>query len=209
MFKNTLRPFFISLVISVFCLAGLNAQHEQQSSVHSQYSGQQDRSIKSLTPEDIRGLKAGAGTPFNGMAKPAELNGYPGPRHVLDANEAGEFDLTEDQLNKIEQLFVEMQEKAIPLGEKIIELETEIDTQFKEKSITDNKLKELINESGEYYAKLRYTHLTTHLQIVNILNSKQVQLYNELRGYTTNDPCENVPAGHDPVMWKKHNGCDS
>jgi hypothetical protein len=28
-----------------------------------------------------------------------------------------------------------------------------------------------------------------------------------MRGYGEGDPWKNVPAGHDPEMWKKHNGC--
>jgi Spy/CpxP family protein refolding chaperone len=187
---------------------GVQAQHEHQGSIHSQYAGQQHQSIKSLTPEDINGLRSGSGTPFNGMAKPAELNGYPGPRHVLDAHEAGEFELTDDQLNIIQKLFDDMQQTAIPLGEKIITLEKQIDNAFKEKNVTDDSLKELINKSAEIYAELRYTHLKTHLQMVSILTDEQVQHYNELRGYTTNDPCEKIPVGHDAEMWKQHNGCD-
>jgi hypothetical protein len=35
-----------------------------------------------------------------------------------------------------------------------------------------------------------------------------VKLYNELRGYTSNDPCKNVPEGHDPDMWKRHHNCE-
>ncbi len=45
------------------------------------YAGQQTRAIKALSPEDIAGLRAGDGM---AMAKAAELNRYPGPRHVLD-----------------------------------------------------------------------------------------------------------------------------
>jgi len=186
----------------------VQAQHQHQSSVHSQYAGQENQPLKSLTTEDIKGLRSGAGTPFNGMAKPAELNGYPGPRHVLDAFQAGEFDLSEYQLEAIEDLFEEMQQKAIPLGEKIIELETAIDNGFKNKSITPDELKKLTHESGKTYADLRYTHLITHLQMLEILTKDQVQHYNELRGYTNEDPCINIPEGHDPEMWKKHNGCN-
>lgn len=201
-----IRSLISFLAIVILFSIRVQAQDEHESSVHSQYSGQQDQPIKSLTPEDIQGLKAGAGTPFNGMAKPAELNGYPGPRHVLDAYEAGEFELTEDQLQTIRDLFDEMQQTAIPLGEKIIALETEIDNGFKDKTVIDESLKELIDTSADIYAALRFAHLKTHLQMVSILTD-QVQHYNELRGYISEDPCESIPAGHDPEMWKKHNGC--
>ena len=47
----------------------------------SPYAGQQTRAIKALSPEDLAGLLNGEG---RGMAKAAELNGYPGPVHVLE-----------------------------------------------------------------------------------------------------------------------------
>src|SRR5438876_506210 len=45
------------------------------------YAGQQSREIKALSPEEIGQYLSGAGM---GYAKPAELNGYPGPMHVLE-----------------------------------------------------------------------------------------------------------------------------
>ena len=79
-----------------------------ESAVDSPYAGQESREIKALSQQDIEGLLAGAGTPFGGMAKPAELNGYPGPRHVLDAVEAGGFELTSEQQEQIEAVYEEM-----------------------------------------------------------------------------------------------------
>ena len=45
------------------------------------YAGQRQRSIKALSESDITGLRSGNGA---GFAKAAELNGYPGPAHVLE-----------------------------------------------------------------------------------------------------------------------------
>jgi hypothetical protein len=44
------------------------------------YADQQHRIIKALSEEEIAALLKGEGL---GMAKAAELNGYPGPLHVL------------------------------------------------------------------------------------------------------------------------------
>jgi hypothetical protein len=41
-----------------------------------------NRIIKSLSNEDIESLETGTGDAFGGMAKLAELNDYPGPRHI-------------------------------------------------------------------------------------------------------------------------------
>ncbi len=48
---------------------------------HSPYVGREQREIKSLSPGDIQMYLQGHGM---GMAKAAELNHYPGPKHVLD-----------------------------------------------------------------------------------------------------------------------------
>ena len=64
----------------------------------------------------------------------------------------------------------------------------------------------LVNEIEGVRAKLRIVHLSTHLKTPNILTERQIALYNELRGYSK-DPYKNVPEGHNPEMWKKHNGC--
>ena len=52
-----------------------------ESDYKSKYMGQEKREIKSLSNEDIKELRTGAGW---GLAKAAELNGLPGPKHVLE-----------------------------------------------------------------------------------------------------------------------------
>lgn len=180
---------------------------KNESVIHSQYTGQEERGIKALSQDDIDGLLAGAGTPFGGMAKAAELNGFPGPRHVLDAFKAGEFKLESDQYEKIETLYEEMNFEAIKLGKEIIDIEKEIDQAFREKTITEEFLQKNTSKSASLYAKLRFVHLKYHLSMVTILTPKQVAQYNNLRGYTSGDPCKNIPKGHDAKLWKMHNGC--
>ena len=60
---------------------------------------------------------------------------------------------------------------------------------------------------GETRAALRYVHLSAHLEMKKILTTDQINQYNHLRGYASDDPCANVPDGHDPDMWRKHNNC--
>jgi len=43
---------------------------------------------------------------------------------------------------------------------------------------------------------LRFVHLDTHLRTPDILSAEQINKYNTLRGYSSNDPCENIPEGH-------------
>jgi hypothetical protein len=40
-----------------------------------------------------------------------------------------------------------------------------------------------------------------------MVTADQIDEYNRLRGYFSDDPCANIPVGHDPQMWKMHNNC--
>lgn len=142
------------------------------------------------------------------MAKPPELHGYPGPRHVLDAVEAGELEVTDQQLEQIDALYQAMKSNAIEIGEEIIQLETGVDDAFASRTITNELIPEMVLESGRLYGRLRLVHLETHLSMSEILAPHQVEQYNRLRGYISGDPCENIPKGHAAELWKKHNNCD-
>ena len=209
--------FFLGAVLGIglTAIAGvifwqqyLTIKTPDASAISSPYIGQEIRGIKALSAEDIEGLLSGAGTPFGGMAKPAELNGYPGPRHVLDAIAAGEFEITLEQNEQIEMLYEEMRAEAITLGEAIISIEEEMDNAFVNGTVTASFLEEKISASAELYGQLRVVHLKNHLAMMDILTPEQVAQYNDLRGYTSDDPCASVPEGHDPELWKQHNNCE-
>lgn len=178
-----------SLSSKVFSLSyGQSAAHsghssEDRTNTTSKYSGQeQNRTIKSLSSEDILSLQTGTGDAFGGIALLAELNGYPGPRHILDlANELG---LSTEQKQNVTTIYNNMKNQAIKLGNEIISLEKTANDAFANKSITDSQLKQLIFESAQRYGQLRYVHLSTHLSMQNILTPEQISLYNQLRGYS-------------------------
>ena len=165
------------------------------------YVGQQHRQIKSLSSDDIRELREGGGW---GLAKAAELNGLPGPVHVLEMKEA--IHLSDEQGVKILAIYNDMKKNAIDLGKTLIELETELDRQFADRTITRSSLEQMIGHIEKVKAELRYVHLSAHLVTPEVLTAEQIALYNQLRGYSKN-PCENIPQDHSKEMWKRHNGC--
>ncbi len=189
-----------SVLLLMFSFVVANANHTHS----SKYKGQESRLIKSLSQEDIVELKKGGGW---GLAKAAELNGYPGPSHVLKMK--NKINLTSTQEAKIKVIFKQMKKDAIVLGKKLILLEHQLNDSFSHKSITDKKLERYVQDIMDVRSKLRLVHLSTHLQTPNILTQKQIDLYNGLRGYYKNvDPCKNIPEGYDVAMWKKHNSCN-
>jgi len=171
-------------------------------SYKSEYAGEEKRAIKSLSETDIEELRNGRGW---GLAKAAELNGMPGPMHLLEMKD--KINLSVKQINAIEALYNKMKQEAIPLGHEVIDIEKELNNHFADTTITYELLNGLLERSAQVRKKLRYVHLSTHLKTPDIVTPEQISLYNKLRGYSSDNPCENIPKGHDPVMWKKHNNC--
>ena len=157
----------------------------------SPYAGEQERSIKSLSDREIHALRNGQGM---GFARLAELNHYPGPRHVLDL--ADELGLGDEQLRGSEAIFDEMHRSAVALGEQIIEAERRLDERFANEDIEPEALSAALTEIGSLRARLRYVHLEAHLLQRELLTSEQIQTYDRLRGYADGAYQHRPDAGH-------------
>jgi hypothetical protein len=142
------------------------------------YAGMQARSIKSLSDEQIADLRAGRGM---SLALAAELNGYPGPSHVLEHAEA--LKLSDEQHAAITQLFESMKAEAIPIGQQLLAREADLDRQFADRTITADRLATTAAAIGEVQWRLRAAHLKYHLLTRAALTEGQVRRYAELRGY--------------------------
>jgi Spy/CpxP family protein refolding chaperone len=149
----------------------------------------QTRQIKALSEQQIADLKAGRGM---GLALPVELNGYPGPAHILEL--ADRLELSAAQRDQIKQLFDSMKAEALPIGARLIDQEAALDLQFASRSITPEGLKAATADIGSTQAELRNTHLKYHLETAQILSPKQLHQYAMLRGYATDAPMQHNHA---------------
>ena len=142
------------------------------------YADIQSRTIKALSDDQIADLEAGRGM---GFALPAELNGYPGPRHVLDFAE--KLGLTQDQKDKTKDLFASMKAETVPLGIRLVSQERTLDRMFAEKTADPVSLSNVTGEIGETRGELRAAHLRYHLDMTDLLTPHQMRIYAQLRGY--------------------------
>ena len=142
------------------------------------YAGQETREIKALASDEVSSLLAGKGM---GLAKAAELNGYPGPLHVLEL--ADRLQLTGEQREKTQALFVSMQTKAMSLGGALVDEERALDRLFAGKTATAEQVSASLARIGALQAQVRGAHLEAHLAQVLILTPAQNAKYVELRGY--------------------------
>lgn len=117
-----------------------------------------------------------------GLARAAELNGYPGPMHVLELRRP--LRLTDAQQSATEELMRQHKAEARRLGGELVDAERRLDIAFADKSITPEMLTGITHRIGELQAKIRDSHLQTHLKQTALLSSEQIASYASLRGYT-------------------------
>lgn len=156
------------------------------------YAGLQTRSIKALSDQEIADYMQGNGM---GLSKVAELNHYPGPRHVLD--QADDLGLSPTQLAKAREIWQAMDVKARALGETILAKETVLEQSFSSGAATPADTRAVIDELARLQADLRYAHLSAHLAMRSVLSADQIAKYDALRGYSDGAV---APAGHHRIQ---------
>ena len=177
------RPAFGSVCVLVLFAGGLVVASE------SPYTSFEGREIKALSQDQIDNLRSGQGM---GFALAAELNGYPGPKHVLELRD--ELDLTDEQLHKSEDVFAAMKASAEALGHRVVEEERALDQLFASHTIDAENLAQQVATVAELQGQLRTVHLQAHLEMMKILSHQQIASYVELRGYQGGEH-----SGHHPV----------
>ena len=165
-----LQIFLLAVALCVLAVPGLAADMT--------YAGQQTRAIKALSDEDITALRKGEGT---GMAKAAELNGYPGPVHVMAL--AAQLGLTETQQRDVKAIFDRMSAAAKPLGVDLIAQEQALDQLFANGEISLDRLIAATAAIAGLQGRLRAVHLSAHLETRALLDAGQIARYEQLRGY--------------------------
>lgn len=144
----------------------------------SPYAGEQARDIKALSPQEQQGWTNGQGM---GLARAAELNGYPGPMHVLEL--ADRLQLSDSQAAATRTLRAQHLAEVRSLGTQLVDAERQLDTLFRDKRATADDVQRHTEAIALLQARIRASHLQAHLQQTALLEPAQVERYNVLRGY--------------------------
>ena len=157
------------------------AQHQRHTPppASSTYVGLETRALKALSDNQKDDLKAGRGMR---LALAAELNGYPGPLHVLEL--ADKLMLSQKQRAQMQALIHAMKQETIAIGEGVIAAETTLDRLFAEKRADAASLSQAMKTVAHTQGRLREAHLRYHLDTRNALTPEQTASYARLRGYT-------------------------
>ncbi|CAN5205859.1 hypothetical protein BH10PSE7_BH10PSE7_44740 [soil metagenome] len=122
--KRVIASIALFLVMS----GAADAQHQHG---NAPYTGLQQRPIKALSDEQLADLRSGRGM---GFALAGELNGYPGPSHVLEL--ADQLQLGPEVRQSVRALFDAMKAEAMPAGETLIARERALDAAFAARTIS-------------------------------------------------------------------------
>ncbi len=131
-----------------------------------------------LSEQQAQRLLTGRGM---GLARPAEMNGYPGPMHVLDL--ADELALTPEQQQQAHSIRERVMTEAPMLGRQIVEKELALDQLFRSGSADATRIDELTHKIGRLRAELRAIHLQAHLVMQRALAVDQIRTYMTARSH--------------------------
>lgn len=169
-----------ALLIS-FVLLPLSAIAE----IATPYAGQETRALKALSAAEVKAYLEGQGM---GLSKAAELNRYPGPRHVLDF--ASQLQLSAAQTAATQNIYARMHSEAVRLGAAIVAREQELDRLFAHSApakLGNSSLEKLSARIAKLQGELRLTHLRAHVETAALLTPAQIDAYDKLRGYNRTD----------------------
>ncbi len=144
------------------------------------YAGMQQRDVKRFSADEADDLRAGRGM---GYALSAELNGVPGPLHVLELAPA--LRLTGEQRREITAIQRRMQDDAQRLGRELLQAEQRVDDLFGSgsKPPRPSQLTAATAQAAAIEGQLRAVHLQAHLETADVLTPRQINEYNRRRGY--------------------------
>ncbi|NNF58975.1 MAG: periplasmic heavy metal sensor [Rhodothermaceae bacterium] len=154
-----------------------DARHDGQHAP-SPYADETERPIKALSAAEADGLLKGRGL---GFARAAELNGYPGPLHVLELVDG--LQLSPEQRTETQRLYDAMLAEATALGAQVVEQERHLDALFAAGEATPEAVDRIATHLGEVRGRLRAVHLRAHIAQRAVLTPEQVDAYRRLRGY--------------------------
>lgn len=157
----------------------------------SPYVTQLTSPVRGLSAEEVDDLVNGRGA---GFARTAELNGHPGPRHVLDLGE--QLALTAEQRRRAQAVFAAMQAEAKQLGGEIVQREARLSEGFRAGTLSDRAMRAQVDTLGRLYGRLRATHLAAHLELTPVLTAGQIARYDSLRGYGSGGGAHADTSGH-------------
>jgi Spy/CpxP family protein refolding chaperone len=115
----------------------------------------------------------------HGMARAAEANALPGPKHALEL--ADQLRLDAAQRAALEDLYARMRAEALPAGRVVLAAESALDAELARAQPDPERVLALSEATGEARGRLRAVHLNAHVAAARVLDAAQREQYAALR----------------------------
>ena len=153
-------------------------EHGGAPPVAPNYAAPPAREIKALSSQEQRGWMEGENM---GMARAAELNGYPAPMMVLEM--AQTLKLTPQQAAATRELMTRHKAEVRKLGAELVDAERQLDVAFREHHADPADVDRLTGQISQLQGRIRASHLRTHVAAQALLTPEQMQQYAGMHGF--------------------------
>lgn len=133
--------------------------------------------LSGISEDEKTALLAGSGL---GAGMIAMMNGYPGPKHVLEMGE--ELGLTAEQKEELGTLFAKRKASFVEMGRELVKKDEELTAMFAAGSVDTGEVEKLSREIGQLQGELRAGHLNAHVLTWEALTEVQREKLASMRG---------------------------
>ena len=155
----------------------MGGKHQMHGQAEGGMQGMGGGMLGGVSAQEKEALLKGAGL---GAGMIAMMNGYPGPKHVLEMGD--ELELTAAQRESIGTIYGKVKAESVKYGTELVEKDEELAALFASGSVSTDKVEKLSRDIGELQGRVRAEHLNAHVETFDALTPAQREMLAEMQG---------------------------
>ena len=157
--------------------SAMGGEHQMHGQAEGGMQGMGGGMLGGVSEQEKEALLKGAGL---GAGMIAMMNGYPGPKHVLEMGD--ELELTAEQRESIGTIYGNVKAKSVELGTELVEKDEALAALFTSGSVSTGDVEKLAREIGELQGRVRAEHLNAHVETFDALTPAQREQLSSMQG---------------------------
>ncbi len=155
----------------------MGGKHQMHGQAEDGMQGMGGGMLGGVSAQEKEALLKGAGL---GAGMIAMMNGYPGPKHVLEMGD--ELELTAAQRESIGTIYGKVKAESVKYGTELVEKDEELAALFTSGSVSTDKVEKLSRDIGELQGRVRAAHLNAHVETFEALTPAQRETLSSMQG---------------------------
>lgn len=155
----------------------MGGKHQMHGQAQGGMQGMGGGMLGGVSAQEKEALLKGAGL---GAGMIAMMNGYPGPKHVLEMGD--ELGLTAEQRESIGKTYGKVKAESVEFGTELVEKDEKLTALFASGSVSTSEVEKLSREIGELQGRVRAAHLNAHVETYDALTPAQREQLSSMQG---------------------------